>query len=209
MEKNFGKLAGLLFIGYILKEGMRRGKALKVRGVHRQGKVPINSRAGLKRGFSARLSEKRYERLLKKAEDELRESPEEVRAWEMKGFALLSLEKFDEALEAFDKVAKLSSERERSLELKSLAHYSLKYYLGAVRGFEDKLVGGKDGGVEEPFELALAKNPLNAEAWNYQGIVLKKLGGYKKALEAFETALELDPEYGKAKLNRDLLLAKL
>ncbi|MDD3042733.1 MAG: tetratricopeptide repeat protein [Methanosarcinaceae archaeon] len=181
---------------------------LKVQDVHRQGKVPITSRVELKRGFSARLSEKRYERLLNKAEDDLRENPEELRAWEMKGFALLGLESFDEALEAFGRVAKISPERGRVWDLKNLAHYSLKYYRGAVRSFEDELAGPGEVWLEEPFEKALAKNPLNAEAWNYRGIVLEKLGGYTKALKAFEKALEIDPGYGKARVNRQALLQR-
>lgn len=183
---------------------------VKVQNAHRQEKVlKGGSGAYLKRGFSARLSEKRYERLLKKADVALKVGPEDPLSWEMKGFALLRLGRFDEALEAFGKVAELAPENGMLLELRSFAHYALKYYQGAVRTFKDDLFEPEETGLEEPFEITLAKDPLNAEAWNYRGVILSKLGGYEKALKAFDKALELNPEYGRALENRQAALGRL
>ena len=42
--------------------------------------------------------------------------------------------------------------------------------------------------------------------WNNKGIVLRSMGRYQDALTSFNKAIELDPSYGVAQQNKELVL---
>lgn len=56
------------------------------------------------------------------------------------------------------------------------------------------------------FLKALELKPTFSDAYNFLGIHLTLLGRYEQAFEAFDSALELDPEHGYVHLNRGIAL---
>ena len=56
------------------------------------------------------------------------------------------------------------------------------------------------------FETATQINPLDPSGWNNKGVVLRSMGRYQDALTSFNKAIELDPSYGVAKQNKELVL---
>ncbi len=56
------------------------------------------------------------------------------------------------------------------------------------------------------FNQAIKAKPDFAEAYNYLGVYLTQMQEYDEAFEAFDSVLELAPEYGYAYLNRGIAL---
>lgn len=56
------------------------------------------------------------------------------------------------------------------------------------------------------FLKALELKPTFSEAYNFLGIHLTLMGRYEQAFEAFDSALELNPEHGYVHLNRGIAL---
>ena len=56
------------------------------------------------------------------------------------------------------------------------------------------------------FQLSLK---VKSEAWNNKGLVLYELGNHEKATEAYEKAIEINPQYSEAWNNKGLVLYKL
>ena len=53
------------------------------------------------------------------------------------------------------------------------------------------------------FETATRIDPLKPSGWNNEGVVLRELGRYKDAIDRFDKALLLDPNYEEAQKNRN------
>lgn len=62
---------------------------------------------------------------------------------------------------------------------------------------ESKIERQYENAVEQ-FEKAVAADPGMYQAWGSLGYALRKLGDYDRSLEAYDTALELQPGYGEA-----------
>tara|TARA_B100000029_G_scaffold391410_1_gene388266 strand:+ start:433 stop:786 length:354 start_codon:yes stop_codon:yes gene_type:complete len=56
------------------------------------------------------------------------------------------------------------------------------------------------------FERAIQIDPTYAEAWNNLAIAFENMGRLEDALEAYETALDLDPQNIQIETNYDLFL---
>jgi lipoprotein NlpI len=59
------------------------------------------------------------------------------------------------------------------------------------------------------YDSALALDNNFPEIWNNRGEALMTLGRYSEAFDSFDKALEIAPDYAKAKENRNLTLSKL
>jgi len=46
-------------------------------------------------------------------------------------------------------------------------------------------------------------DPLQPSGWNNEGVILLKMGRYQEALDCFDKALLLDPNYEQAERNRN------
>lgn len=57
------------------------------------------------------------------------------------------------------------------------------------------------------FSKAMELSPEGALQWNYKGMALEKLGRKEEALEYYNKALQIDPNYELAKSNKDRLMA--
>jgi len=58
-------------------------------------------------------------------------------------------------------------------------------------------------------ELVLASEPQDAEAWNTKGITLCRLGRYPEALQAFDKAIEINPDFIEVLENKGVAQARL
>lgn len=56
------------------------------------------------------------------------------------------------------------------------------------------------------FRRALEVRPAYADAYNFIGIHLTLIGQYNRAFEAFDNALDIDPEHGYVHLNRGIAM---
>jgi tetratricopeptide (TPR) repeat protein len=53
--------------------------------------------------------------------------------------------------------------------------------------------------------MAIARNPDSAAAYNQLGILYRKLGRFTDAVESYQRALEIQPDYALAHLNLGVL----
>jgi tetratricopeptide (TPR) repeat protein len=51
--------------------------------------------------------------------------------------------------------------------------------------------------------------PCDAKTWNNKGLSWAALGRYKEALEAFQKALEIEPNYADARNNKGAAQARI
>ena len=61
----------------------------------------------------------------------------------------------------------------------------------------------------EAFQNTIDLNPNHAEAYNYLGESLYEMGAYLEATKAFEKAIKIKPDYGRAKVNLEVVRWKL
>lgn len=57
------------------------------------------------------------------------------------------------------------------------------------------------------FQQVLAMNPKHVQSYGNMGICYTNLGEKQKALTALNKALELDPNYGPALVNRNIVMS--
>ena len=124
----------------------------------------------------------KYEELLEKAEEAIREDKTDVQAWFTKCFALGSLGRYEEALDAASKSLELNPVDAAAWHLKGRA-------LGSLGRYEEAL---------DAASKSLELDPVDAAAWHLKGGVLEDLGRYEGALDAATKSLELDPENATA-----------
>ena len=109
------------------------------------------------------------------------------------GYALSTLERFDEALESYDTAIRLKPDFVE-------AHYSRGIVLDALRRPAEAL---------ESFEAAIRLKPDYAPAHASRGIVLYDLKRFAEALASYEAAVTRAPEDPNAHYNRGNALAAL
>jgi len=79
-----------------------------------------------------------------------------------------------------------------------------KAYLHGILAFENKLFKKALG----HFQTILDVNPYDEEAWNNRGLCLGKLGKTREAVQSFENALVISPEYHVARSNKSRYIVK-
>ena len=124
----------------------------------------------------------KYEELLEKAEEAIREDITDAQAWFTKGFALGSLGRYEEASDAVTKSLELNPENAAAWYLKGRALASLGKYEEAL----------------DAASKSLELNPEDATTWYLKGWVLEDLGRYEEVLDAASKSLELNPEEADA-----------
>ncbi len=136
---------------------------------------------------------KDYGGLLHASEQLLRRDPASVEGWELRGSALLSLGRKEDALQSYDQALQLDPTR-RALRFN---HGSA---LVGLHRYEEAL---------QDFNLALGLDPQFKEAHYGRGLMLFSLGRFGEAIQAFDGVLNLDPQYEQAPYTRSLALALL
>jgi len=124
----------------------------------------------------------KYEELLEKAEEAIREDKTDVQAWFTKCFALGSLGRYEEALDAASKSLELDPVDAAAWHLKGGVLEDLGRYEGAL----------------DAATKSLELDPENATAWELKGAILGNLGRYEEALDVTIKFLEFYPENATA-----------
>ena len=98
-----------------------------------------------------------------------------------------------EAIETFSRVLESDPKNETALKTRGSAY----------------LRSGKAAEAAADFHRMVHITPQDARSHHLHGLALEKCGDDKRAMEALNTALDLDPDYGAAYMSRANLHAKM
>jgi tetratricopeptide (TPR) repeat protein len=109
--------------------------------------------------------------------------------------------KFPEAILLYQKsIELLSSDKDRATAWNGLgnAYRCTNDYTNAVTAYQRAAeLDPETGGIrDQADDFQTEAQPENAQAWNERGEVFFKVGSLEKAVEAFNKAIELEPESG-------------
>ena len=114
-------------------------------------------------------------------------------AYSIKGQALYSLKKYDEALVCYNKALELRPKYLEVLNYKAITLNDLGKYEEAIES------------LNQSTEL----NPNDAIIWNNKGLAFNQVGKYNDAIECFDKAIKLNPTYTEALKNEHTALSNL
>ncbi len=100
--------------------------------------------------------------------------------------------------------AKLGYQREAARDLAAAVRLDQKKDLTAATPELPEKIENRSNAINE-LDLAIAKNPNNAEAYYKRGMAYDSEGNYQKALQDFNKAIELDPKDAAAYFMRGLV----
>jgi tetratricopeptide (TPR) repeat protein len=108
---------------------------------------------------------------------------------------------FAEAILLYQKsIELLSSDQDRAIAWNGLgnAYRCINDYTNAVAAYQRAAeLDPETGGIrDQADDFQTEAQPQNAQAWNERGEVFFKVGSFEKASEAFNKAIELEPESG-------------
>lgn len=161
----------------------------------------------------------RYQEALDIIDSALKIKPDSPTEWSNRGFVLSALGRNEEALEAFEKALSLDPESPKILTSKGIVYFRMGLSEKALETFDRALATepkqASDWACKLPRFSFFSRNkapimrPDNAETWYWKGNVLLELGEKEKALEAYKTALESDPEHLNSLLSGGSLLCEI
>lgn len=147
----------------------------------------------------------RYEEALEIVDAALELKPESPVEWSNRGFVLSALNRNEEALEAFDRALALDPESPKILTSMGIVYFRMGLLEKALETFDCALEAeprkASDWTCKIPrfsfFSRSKAPimKPDNAGTLYWKGSVFLELGEKEKALNAFRTALESDPDH--------------
>jgi len=147
----------------------------------------------------------RYEEALEIAGDALELKPESPTEWSNLGFVLSALGRNEEALEAFERALAFDPESPGILTSKGVVYFRMGLLKEALETFDCALEveprKASDWACKIPRFGFFSRNkapimkPDNARIWYWKGNLFLALGEQEKALNAFKTALESDPDH--------------
>ena len=153
------------------------------------------------------LQSKEWDKALKFYNHLLLENEKDAQAWMGKGHTLLRKGFPNPAQKALERAKELDQALKKDPEFTKLWNESLGHRQEKTEAYRkkgDELTRSKDFEKAIQFyQLATKENPTAAKSWNNMGVAYVNLYLYKKALLYFDKALEIDPDYQQAKLNRD------
>jgi len=126
--------------------------------------------------FKILFRERKYEEVLKKADDMIKLDESKLLPWVFKGRALERLERYEEAIKALSKAIELTPKN-------AIAWYSKGSILEDLGRYEEAL---------EVFTKAIELDPKFALAWFEKGVALESLGRHEEALEPFSKVIGLN-----------------
>lgn len=146
----------------------------------------------------------KYEDALK-CVDSLTESyPDVALNWSNRGMALFSLERYEEALESFDRALELAPEFNVALCSKGSCLARLERYEESLEFFDKARDSAEIMHFDFPsfaFISPTGSSGLKADvsqACYFKGVVLSKIGRYEEAVESFDEALGVRPDFVEA-----------
>lgn len=124
------------------------------------------------------ISSGKSEEAVKRCNDLLRRDNRDVNAWNIKGVALLSLNKPGDAVNCFNQALAIVPNAAGLWINKGNALVELQNYAEALKSYDE----------------AIAFDPDQADVWSQKGQCLNALGQYTEAIDSFDRALELEPD---------------
>jgi tetratricopeptide (TPR) repeat protein len=116
---------------------------------------------------------------------------------------LMELVQTDRYGEAQELLSESISQEDRSVEKSELA-----FLLQLVEGL-DLLEAGKFLAALELFDMLLAEDESNSDAWICRGVALSNLGRYEEAISSYERAINFKSDFHEAWYNRGNALGNL
>lgn len=135
--------------------------------------------------LTAALNQGRFEDVVRRASDTLRQAPRSAEVYNITGAALWNLKRFDEALSSFDKALQIKPDLPASHNGRGIALHALNRYREALASYD----------------RAIELNARFADAWNNRSNTLQDLGRLDEALESCKRALEIVPNHVQARNN--------
>ena len=191
----------------------RQGNELLVRGIHQEAITKYNQllkingnyyQAWTNRGY-AFAGLKEYQKMLDSCTSATIIETEAVYAWNCQGEALYNLKQYDEAMAAFDKAIALEPKNALFWINKAESLLTLKKNDQALRVIDQAIrLLDSDKKIKEEEKIRYL-----SVAFSHKGKALGQNQEYKRALKAYDQALNYVPDYFTAQQRRGITLQKL
>jgi tetratricopeptide (TPR) repeat protein len=171
-----------------------------------------------------------YEQAVEVTLQEIEEQPRNMDAYTVLGWSLLSLRRYEDALQYGLRALEISRFDSRIVHIVAESHYYLGNYQDALGYFEEYVAIAPTGDLvdqvyynmgeiflrfgeyhhaDAAFSTAVYLNDNVAAWWSRLGFAREQAGDYPYALEAYERALELNPNLAEAARGRERVQAQL
>lgn len=138
------------------------------------------------------------------AKELLIQKPQDEKLLEINAFSLSALGASKEAIDGFEKLLLVSKNRYHAYELAKL-QYGISRMAESLVTINQAMVNTKESDVKVVFNIDKERQqevPLNAAIMNLKGIVAFEMKDEKAALESFDEALKIMPDFAMAQLNK-------
>lgn len=142
------------------------------------------------------LEEENYDKALADFDQALKLDPKLASAWNNRGHLRLRLGDPQLALPDLNQAIKLNSHQPMSRYNRALAHHQLGRFELALQDLDRAIKLSNSGTVKNRFVIAINQNL--ADFYVLRGAVRKALGNTDKALENYNQALQINPEFAPA-----------
>ena len=139
----------------------------------------------------------KYAESMELADKILKKDPENDYAMNLKSKLLIKLEKYDEAMEIIDKLLKKNSKNETALANKAQALLKQENYQDSIKYYENALENMSTKGklkFKGRFIRTIIPPSQLAGTWFEKGKAHQAIQQYDKALECYNTALNIYPD---------------
>jgi tetratricopeptide (TPR) repeat protein len=137
--------------------------------------------------------------------------PRYVAAWNNKGNALSDQGKYGEAIQAYDKAIEIDPQYASAWSNKGNAFKKLGLTAESKEAFDKAKELESEGSTGKPMPetTTVSLRQMTASDWFDKGLALSSQGKYDEAIQAFDKAIELDPQYANAWYNKAFALTRL
>lgn len=163
---------------------------------------PYNSHEWNKKGESLYMLGK-YVDAVQAFEKAVELDPYYTKAWDNKGDAFYQIEMYNEAIESYDRANAVNPNDLHALVNKGISLERLSKPVDAKKEFSEVVRIAEREVRVHPNEAK-----YDADLWNDKGVALYHLGRTVEAIQAYDTALSINPKHVGAELNRDTALQK-
>ncbi|MFP4565038.1 MAG: tetratricopeptide repeat protein [Spirochaetaceae bacterium] len=171
-----------------------------------------------------------YEAAVEVTLQEIEDQPRNMDAYTVLGWSLLALDRYEDALQYGLRALEVSRFDVRIIHIVAEAHYYLDNYLDALGYFEEYIAVAPTGDLVDQVYFTMGEIFLQfgeyhhadaalstavylddgrASWWSRLGFAREQAQDYDHALEAYDRALELNPDLAEAARGRERVEAEL
>ncbi len=155
-----------------------------------------------------RLLEKmeRYDDAIETIDEIIRIDSININAIEKKGKILEKLKRYEDAISSYDKVLAIDANNEEAKKNKEIALESLKKqrFTEVLNDIKSQYTKSNYSDVIHLSDTAIEIDPTNHLSYLYKGNALRELGKYGEAVQCYDKALEINPNYTDAIKNKEI-----